>query len=301
MMKTNGTTLRNKESGQTLVLFAGLVVALLAILALVLDGGNIYLQRRFAQNAADAGAIAGALVVCRDGTADAAEAAALNYAVDRNRADTAVVTVDGWTVTVVTTRTVPTAFAGLVGINQLDASAAAVAECGPVSRAMGIAPIAIHEDSYWIGWEGTIWDDDEEMDPATGNLSGSNRGWLSPAYTHPDINQEGAANLKPYMRDGFPGWIDVYDWVRPSEGNMAAVIDEAWPGQLLLIPVFDEHTTLPNGRAYYHIVAFGVYEVWDVVPTGSPKGIVGQFVSKVHPQKIGEGPDGGLRSVNLVQ
>jgi hypothetical protein len=55
----HGSWLR-KQSGQAVVLVAVAVVVLTAILALALDGGGIYLDRRQAQNAADAAALAGA-------------------------------------------------------------------------------------------------------------------------------------------------------------------------------------------------------------------------------------------------
>ena len=45
--------------GQILVLFAISSMALLALVGLVLDGGNLYVQRRAAQDAADAAALAG--------------------------------------------------------------------------------------------------------------------------------------------------------------------------------------------------------------------------------------------------
>ncbi len=48
------------ERGQSIVLIALMLIGLLAIAALVLDGGNAYAQRRRMQNAADAGALAGA-------------------------------------------------------------------------------------------------------------------------------------------------------------------------------------------------------------------------------------------------
>lgn len=50
----------NKASGQILILLAVGLVALLGFVALALDGGSIYLDRRSAQNAADAAALAGA-------------------------------------------------------------------------------------------------------------------------------------------------------------------------------------------------------------------------------------------------
>src|SRR5712671_7730840 len=49
-----------KQSGQAVVLVAVAVLALTAILALALDGGSIYLDKRQLQNAADSAALAGA-------------------------------------------------------------------------------------------------------------------------------------------------------------------------------------------------------------------------------------------------
>lgn len=53
------TKVSSKERGQSLVLVALASVALVAAVALSVDGGNAYNQRRVAQNAADAGAVAG--------------------------------------------------------------------------------------------------------------------------------------------------------------------------------------------------------------------------------------------------
>lgn len=48
-----------RDRAQTLVLVALALGALIGLAALAIDGGNAYAQRRRAQNAADAGAIAG--------------------------------------------------------------------------------------------------------------------------------------------------------------------------------------------------------------------------------------------------
>lgn len=48
-----------RENGQSIVLVLIMFFGLVAMLALVLDGGNMYTQRRVAQVAADAGALAG--------------------------------------------------------------------------------------------------------------------------------------------------------------------------------------------------------------------------------------------------
>jgi hypothetical protein len=52
--------LKDKESGQSIIVIAMAVIALLALVALVVDVGNAYAHRRMVQNAVDAAALAGA-------------------------------------------------------------------------------------------------------------------------------------------------------------------------------------------------------------------------------------------------
>ncbi len=75
----SSTTSRPRERGQVLVLFAGGLVALLTIAALVFDVGMMLVERRDEQNAADAAALAGARFVL--GSPVEAEAAARSIAV----------------------------------------------------------------------------------------------------------------------------------------------------------------------------------------------------------------------------
>jgi len=70
------------EKGQSLVIVAAAMVGLLALTGLAIDGGNLFWQRRRAQNASDAGAMAGTRVLaqiiatCQDGdSADDAQVA----------------------------------------------------------------------------------------------------------------------------------------------------------------------------------------------------------------------------------
>jgi hypothetical protein len=55
----NQRVLRRKQQGQTIVLIAGALIALLALVALAVDGGNAFAQRRIAQNGTDGAAMAG--------------------------------------------------------------------------------------------------------------------------------------------------------------------------------------------------------------------------------------------------
>jgi hypothetical protein len=81
--------MKSKNSGQSLVFVAIISIALFAALALAMDVGYTYAMRRWAQNAADAGALAGANELCRpEDTANRftrARAAGIDFGVNRNR------------------------------------------------------------------------------------------------------------------------------------------------------------------------------------------------------------------------
>jgi hypothetical protein len=137
--------MRNKlklnERGQVLVLVAVALVGMLAILAMVMDGGSTYAKRRQAQNAADAGALAGAATLC-SGTAAEAIAVANDYAVNRNGATSAAVSIAGSEVTVDTSIPFDTFFLSMFGRPQIIAQATATAGCFPPTSGVGVLPIA---------------------------------------------------------------------------------------------------------------------------------------------------------------
>jgi hypothetical protein len=58
---------RKSQSGQSLIILAVSFVVLLGFSGLAIDGGILYSDRRHAQNAADAGALAGALAILQSG------------------------------------------------------------------------------------------------------------------------------------------------------------------------------------------------------------------------------------------
>lgn len=129
------------QRGQSLVLVTLLLFVLVGILALVLDGGFTYSQRRAAQNAADAGALAGARSLCI-GIGSPLDVA-YDYAVNRNQADTALASFVGTgQVQVDTTITYNTFFAAILGHPQMTVAATATAGCFVPSAGQGILPVA---------------------------------------------------------------------------------------------------------------------------------------------------------------
>ncbi len=80
------------EQGQAAVIIALALVGLVAMAALVFDGGAAFSQRRHMQNAADAGAIAGAVKLAQGASDSVINATVQEYTVARNRAQAFVAT-----------------------------------------------------------------------------------------------------------------------------------------------------------------------------------------------------------------
>ena len=129
------------ERGQNLVIFAVIMVVMIALAALVIDGGFGYTNRREAQNAADAGALAGAEALC-SGNPDLAEPQALDYAINRNGAGAAEAFLGSDAITVTTTITQQTFLAGIFGADVVTTTAIASAGCYVPCNIKGVLPVA---------------------------------------------------------------------------------------------------------------------------------------------------------------
>ena len=139
---------RRIEKGQSLVIVTLIVVAIMAVLALVIDGGMMLASRRKAQVAADAAALAGARAYCLESnisTAQANAAAAItDYAIARNEAESVSAQYGsvGRVVTVTTQLDFNTFFAHFIGQPVITVEAEAAAGCFTPNTADGPLPIA---------------------------------------------------------------------------------------------------------------------------------------------------------------
>jgi len=135
---------KRSEKGQTLVMVVLAFTAFIAMLVLVLDGGNAFFRRRIAQDAADAGALAGAKYYClvkenvNQSQSSAQEYVEVNDAVMTNYVvNTSVQPVE---VTVDVKIDFSTFFGALVGRPEATATATATAGCFPPELA---APLPV--------------------------------------------------------------------------------------------------------------------------------------------------------------
>ena len=157
------TKIKISEKGQSFVLVALLMFAFIAMLALVLDGGNTYFQRRNSQNAADAGALAGARKLCDElinngdipAAVQAGESFATQYVLNN---DAALYNPEGdekpipypsnpyvdpvnRKVSVVTEMEFGTFFGRMLGRDQIKAVSLATAGCFSPTVAEGVLPV----------------------------------------------------------------------------------------------------------------------------------------------------------------
>ena len=145
-MKKHVFQFRKFEKAQILPIVAIGMVAIIGLAAILLDGGVLMANRRAAQAAADAGALAGARLSCQHVSASTIEAEARHYAVDLNNADpdTTTVTYSSGTglVTVVAQMRQDSWFARIFGDDTLSTGASASAGCYSPSAGQRVLPIA---------------------------------------------------------------------------------------------------------------------------------------------------------------
>lgn len=291
------------QRGQTLAVVALMLVVLIGSLALVVDLGHAFAQRRAMQNAADAAALAGARALALAEGADTARAVAFEYAVDRGGADRCAVTLGDTTVTVVVSRTFGTYFASIIGVPTMPVAAQATAGYTiPTSWTGDLMPIALHTSALTLTGTIRIWDDDKAAsDPAHGIIADGQRGWLNF-----DGGSVSNSEMVDWVAHGYQGTVNVGDWVNGDPGTRASALqamDEVRLHTTVIIPIYD--TVRPgesgNGSLDYRIVAFGAFYVDNVKETGNPKYVEGTFVEYVGGGGAGGSYDTGVRTIRLLR
>lgn len=161
---SRGVRRSREQRGQILVLFALGLVAVVAMVGLVLDGGDTFSQRRNEQSAADLAALAGANAYLNNymtthsaaAATVAARAAATSSASTNGYTSAGGANVNaavsllphGATVQVDITRAHENAFARVMGFNSWDVSVTATAETGTVDTAVGAAPWTMNVGAF---------------------------------------------------------------------------------------------------------------------------------------------------------
>jgi hypothetical protein len=144
-MNRNKPNINKKtDSGQSLVLVAIMFFGFVVIAALIIDGGSLYLNRRNAQTAVDAAAMAGAYEKCiMNGSFSDIQSVANGYAVNQNEAtqiESVTISADGQ-VEVRARIDTPSFFSVVLGFDTNTAYAEASAGCFSPGKLANLLPI----------------------------------------------------------------------------------------------------------------------------------------------------------------
>ncbi len=277
--KAPDSSRRERQSGQTLVLVALLMVAFIAMLAVILDGGYAYLQKRNAQTAADAGAMAGARELCLSGDTTLATQVAADYAITRNRALEADIVITGGEVQVTGRIPFSTFFGGLLGQPSITSSAIAAANCFPPSTATGVLPLAWHcalnlvktdpvtggkycdlqfddgdrvgdlSELYIILNSRKVGEEDDpfctsEGGPVDCDLDGDGDEELMVGGDRSWLDLSGggggASELVDWIRNGFSPQVQMHTWYAGQSGVANSIFFSINAGSQYVLPVYDK-------------------------------------------------------------
>jgi hypothetical protein len=249
------------ERGQVMVIMVFGMIVLLVVAGLAIDGGTVFMERRHAQNAADAGALAGtrmlAKAICNPAEVDdAAILAEVRQFVANNkvadpdnsvRADyvgyaagnaTALGAVGGGTIPAGATGISATVsierstyFMSLIGIDTSAASAHALAMTGPLLMAGGLRPFGVPQDLI------DALDPNDpnnngfsiEFTPTGGDIiwatgAAQHRGWMNLKY----MWNSGENSAFPRAEDMSTNNNDLKEWMRNGCPDCVIYTDAFW-------------------------------------------------------------------------
>jgi len=272
-------TIRRREDGQVLVQVALMIFVLVLFVGLAVDVGNVYGERRHMQNAADAGALAGARAICFGDPPDPI-GQAQRYAIDENGADEAdVEIIEEYKVRVVATVAAETYFIRLIpGLETIDVSAEAIAACGEAGSPCNLWPIAFDQETYdelpcnepaFFVWVDDNWDVETLLDICGDNdnpakcdcdppawaygghpMAAGHRGWLRLSAPPPGLMYDneggcgfdcGADSLKCWLEYLYSGTVSTGDCVPGGAGVTTAGLKaaETWEDKPVNIVLYD--------------------------------------------------------------
>ncbi len=222
----------NRESGQAIIVFTVFLTVLLCFVAVLVDGGMYYVERRDMQGVADAAAMAAVRELPRSTTQ--ANAQALDYANARNSGSEGTLQRIEFSdanrrVQVTVGKTGTQNFGALLGLDAPDIAARATARVQMMGARPGMLPIAFMKDSFTIGENEEIkWDDP----------GGGNRGAIAPEKQPTCSESSGANDFRDLIKGEKYGGVDacatpIAETLDTEPGQMAGPTRAGFDARLL--------------------------------------------------------------------
>jgi len=298
--------LLREERGATIVIVALSMTVMLGFASLVVDIGNLYLNKARLDNMADAAALAG--VQDLPGNTSVAVSTARSYAA-RNGMSGDVVGVtlsqNNTAITVNATRSVPFFFAQIFNMQSANVTAKATASLSTVSGSSGIVPFGIVQQQFVYGQTYTL-------------KNGAGSGY-SGNYAALALGGSGSPIYQNNIKQGYNSMLYIGDWVSTEPGNMSGPTSEGVgyrvgldptatfatvaenSARIVIVPIIGSLTV--TGRSDVQIVGFAAFFLEGTGGSGSNNYVTGEFMQLVTPSTTTSvaATNYGLYSSRLVE
>jgi len=309
---------RRNERGQAAVLSVVFMVALLGAMAMVLDVGSWFREKRATQAAADAAALAAAQEL--PGNTGSARAVGNSY-LAKNGGGNITMTFSSQNVTddtiaVTLTREAPSYFAKLFDIDSVNVNAHAKARAVGLDEALGVAPIVVNvmhpmlNCSVANGKPVPCFGTPTRLDLINLKENGSRDAAGSFGLINLDRangGNIGASILAGWVSKGFDQYmpLGLYDAAPSANFNNSQFLEALFKKmpEVLLFPIY-KSSPGTGSKAQYDIVGWVGFRVSSFDPTGSNSFVEGSFVSVVWDgvrSKTGSNMNYGVRAIQLIE
>lgn len=271
------------EKGNVTILVAVVFLALMGMMALVVDMGVVFAEKVELINAIDAALLAGAQELPSDKTK--ARSVMETYLVENGVAleDVQItIATDGLSAEIVSTVTVPHYFAKMIGIESSEVTGNGKVILGPASSAKGgIRPFGVEKYNF-------IYGDEVALKVGGGDGYHGNYGALA-------LGGNGACVLLNNALYGYDGELNIGDTVFTEPGNMAGMvnslsyyinnIDETFDDferdsdRVWTVPIFESMEV--NGRTAVEVVGFAQFFIESAYKIQGKAEIHGRFIEYV--------------------
>lgn len=295
-----------EQKGATLILIAIMTSVFFSLLALVLDGGNLYLEKARVQKIADAAALSGAQELPASqmkAEAKAKEAIELNH--DSTSTYSVQFNAELTTIEVTGRKKVNLIFAPVLGIDNPTVEARAAVDLMPLTSGVRAVPLGVEYDAN------LQYGDKQYL--KVGDSTYGNFGALA-------LSGPGAKDYETDLRDGYELPINIHDKLNTQSGAIVQKTINAVKtriskcpdakydnyssdcSRVVLVPVFKTLALEEQKVKQVEVVGFASFFIESVSSANTNAEVIGTFIQKTHNGDSSQGvPNYGTYGYKLTR